>query len=166
MSAQSSSDATRASWAVHVAVLFLVTIWTLPTAGLLISSFRDKDQLAVSGWWTALSSSTQNLQGRTAPSTDQVQRDGVWVIEGNLLGEGASGQITAFGTSPEIPIELRTTMIIGAIARIGTIWLPITQGITLASAVRSWTIPTASRIPSPAPSPKPASVAASVTQAW
>ena len=103
MSAQSSSDATRASWAVHVAVLFLVTIWTLPTAGLLISSFRDKDQLAVSGWWTALSSSTQNLQGRTAPSTDQVQRDGVWVIEGNLLGEGASGQITAFGTNSREP---------------------------------------------------------------
>ena len=55
-------------------------------------------------------------------------------------------------------------MIIGAIARIGMVWLAITQGITLASIVRSWTMPIASRMPSPAPSTNPASVADSVTQ--
>ena len=74
--------------------------------------------------------------------------------------------IRAFGSNPVTPTELSTTMIIGAIARIGIVWLAITHGITLASIVRSWTIPTASTIPSPAPSPNPASVAASVTQAW
>ncbi len=42
-------------------------------------------------------------------------------------------------------------MIIGAMARIGTVWLAITQGMTLASTVRSCTIQTASRMPSPAP---------------
>ena len=38
----------------------------------------------------------------------------------------------AFGRSPVSPTEASTTMIIGAIARIGTVWLAITQGITLA----------------------------------
>ena len=57
-------------------------------------------------------------------------------------------------------------MIIGAMARIGIVWLAITQNITLASVVRSCTMAMASRIPSPAPSPNPASVADSVTQPW
>ena len=57
-------------------------------------------------------------------------------------------------------------MIIGAIARIGIVWLAITQNITLASVVRSCTMAIASRMPSPAPRTKPASVAESVTQPW
>ena len=75
-------------------------------------------------------------------------------------------EMIAFGSSPVTPTEFSTTMIIGAMARIGMVWLAITQGITLASIVRSCTMPIASRIPSPAPSTNPASVADSVTQPW
>ena len=74
-------------------------------------------------------------------------------------------EMIAFGSSPVSPTEASTTMIIGAIARIGTVWLAITQGITLALDVRSWTMTMASRMPSPAPSANPAIVAESVTQA-
>lgn len=92
------------TWAVHLSVLLLVVLWTLPTAGLFISSFRDKDQLAISGWWTALAGSTQNLQARTGTSDDQVERDGVFILEGNVFGEG-SGTVSAFGTSGLNPTE-------------------------------------------------------------
>src|SRR5690606_30470850 len=69
-------------WVVHLSVLLIVILWTLPTAGLLISSFRDKDQLAVSGWWTALTTSTQNIVYRAPPASAQVEKDGKFVIEG------------------------------------------------------------------------------------
>jgi alpha-glucoside transport system permease protein len=33
-------------------IIALVTIWTIPTIGLFITSFRDKGAVATSGWWT------------------------------------------------------------------------------------------------------------------
>ncbi|OBZ92752.1 alpha-glucoside ABC transporter permease [Pararhizobium polonicum] len=89
-------------WLVHISVILLVVLWTLPTAGLLISSLRDKDQLAVSGWWTALSTSTQNLVFRAPGADTQVEKDGKFVIAGNML-EGQSGQVSAFGFNSKDP---------------------------------------------------------------
>lgn len=37
---------------VHIAVIAIVVLWTIPTAGLLVSSFRQPDVLTQSGWWT------------------------------------------------------------------------------------------------------------------
>ncbi|MCV9998707.1 carbohydrate ABC transporter permease [Pararhizobium sp. YC-54] len=101
-------------WVVHLSVILLVVLWTLPTAGLLISSLRDKDQLAVSGWWTALSTSSQNLTGRAASPEAQVERDGKFVIAGNLL-EGGDAKVSAFGFRPLQPSAFKA----GALADIG-----------------------------------------------
>lgn len=90
-------------WVVHLSVLLLVLLWTLPTAGLLISSLRDKDQLAVSGWWTALSTSTQNLVYRAPGADKQVEKDGTFVISGNLLEGQSTGQVSAFGFNSREP---------------------------------------------------------------
>jgi alpha-glucoside transport system permease protein len=92
-------------FALHLAVLVIITLWTLPTAGLLISSLRDKNQLAASGWWTALSSADRSQVGRMKGKTDQVEKDGKFVIEGNLF-EGAdavAGKVSAFGTKVQTP---------------------------------------------------------------
>ena len=35
-------------------LLALVLVWSTPTVGLLITSLRERDEAAASGWWTAL----------------------------------------------------------------------------------------------------------------
>jgi alpha-glucoside transport system permease protein len=90
-------------FALHLAVLIIVALWTLPTAGLLISSLRDKNQISASGWWTALSTSEQKGQGRTKGKADQVEKDGKFVIEGNIFEGAAPTRITAWGTNVNKP---------------------------------------------------------------
>ncbi len=41
---------------VNGSLLILVIIWTLPTLGLLVSSFRPADDVRTTGWWTVFSS--------------------------------------------------------------------------------------------------------------
>ena len=90
-------------FALHFAVLVIVLLWTLPTAGLFISSVRDKNQLATSGWWTALKTSEQSGQGRMKGSAEQVQKDGKFALEGNLLEGGSEKTVTAFGNKVQNP---------------------------------------------------------------
>ncbi|MCA0455996.1 MAG: carbohydrate ABC transporter permease [Chloroflexi bacterium] len=42
----------RATLLVNGILLFIVIIWTIPIAGLLISSIRNRDAIRTSGWWT------------------------------------------------------------------------------------------------------------------
>jgi alpha-glucoside transport system permease protein len=83
---------------VHLSLLALVLLWILPTVGLLVSSFRDKDQLAATGWWTALSTSKQNAQGRTGTSKEMVEENGKYVISG-VLFEETGRTILSFNTN-------------------------------------------------------------------
>jgi len=74
----------------HIMVFVLVALWTLPTMGLLVSSVRDKDQLTTSGWWSALTNTSQNEVYRLPkPDVQQPVADG-FEIRVNLF-EGRSG---------------------------------------------------------------------------
>lgn len=88
---------------VHVSVLFVVLLWLLPTLGILVSSLRDKDQLVVSGWWTAFSSSSQTQALRLADPATQRQEGDRFIISGNVFENGAGGKISAFGVRVQEP---------------------------------------------------------------
>ncbi len=89
----------RLTWTVNIAVLALVILWTLPTFGLLVSSFRDRDQIATSGWWTAMSASEQNVVVRAAAPDTAELIDGVYVLTG-IVG---AGETSHFGISSREP---------------------------------------------------------------
>lgn len=108
-----SSKRSPLTYLVHATVLFLVVIWTIPTAGLFISSIRDKDQLSVSGWWTALSTSEQRIVDRAHDPKTQVQEGDLFVIRGNLLN-GSTGSVTKFGSSSLKP----EAFVVGTIAEL------------------------------------------------
>jgi len=37
---------------VHLALIFIAALWLVPTLGLAITSFRPRDEIQASGWWT------------------------------------------------------------------------------------------------------------------
>jgi len=85
-------------WAVNISVFLLVFLWLIPTIGLLVSSFRDRDQIAASAWWKAPFAVEQNFAAK-ANMDNLSEEDGVFIIDGNIFTEGGNegGSITAFG---------------------------------------------------------------------
>ncbi|WP_313591741.1 carbohydrate ABC transporter permease [Agrobacterium cavarae] len=92
---------------VHASVLFIVLLWLLPTLGILVSSLRDKDQIVVSGWWTAFSSSNQTQALRLGDPLTQTQQGDRFVIAGNVFGEGKSGHVSAYGVRVQEPAAFK-----------------------------------------------------------
>jgi len=90
------------TWVVHISVLLLVLLWTIPTVGLLISSVRDKDQLVATGWWTSFSTVERNLIKRSAPANEQFKEDGKFILKGNVFAD-QGGTVTAFGWRSQQP---------------------------------------------------------------
>jgi alpha-glucoside transport system permease protein len=70
---------------VHFAVLLIVIIWLIPTLGIFVSALRDKDQIVVSGWWTAFSGSSRTVAARLGAADLQKPDGPAFVISGNVL---------------------------------------------------------------------------------
>ena len=104
------------TWAVNIAALLLVLLWTIPTLGLLVSSFRDRDQILSSGWWQSFSAQEATGFVRTGTGDDAVQQDGQYVIEGTVLEEGQS--LIGWGTRAREPAAFAP----GDTAEIGDGW--------------------------------------------
>ncbi|MDX8536580.1 MULTISPECIES: carbohydrate ABC transporter permease [Mesorhizobium] len=103
--AASTGKSFASRFGVHIAVLIFVAIWTVPTLGILVSSLRDKDQIIASGWWNSFASSSQTGAGRLPAASAQVEKDGKFVIAGNIFGDGAKRDISAFGVKSAAPTQ-------------------------------------------------------------
>ena len=68
---------------VRVTVVVIAAIWSLPTVGLLISSFRSADAIAKTGWWTVFRAAPDAGKGirdyhrpeQTGPSCVHIERN-------------------------------------------------------------------------------------------
>ncbi len=109
------------SVATNVATLVMVLLWLIPTVGLFVSSFRDRDQISASGWWQAPFPVELTARGRTG--VESTPDGDVFVVTGNIYDDdearsffpGGGGEVVAFGTRGAAPAEFPA----GTVAELG-----------------------------------------------
>ena len=88
-------------------LLVFVIIWIIPTFGLFISSLRDKDLLAISGWWTSLTTTEVNEIYRMSGMASQIQEEDYFIIKGKLFENNPGKKIQSFGITSKKLMNLR-----------------------------------------------------------
>ena len=90
---------------VNLTLLLLVLIWTVPTMGIFVSSFRNRDDIATSGWWKIFPYRDWQPTKEIDPKEAELNPDGVMEIE------GVSGTFEEFRAGVETPNGERVTWI-------------------------------------------------------
>jgi len=90
---------------VNLALLLLVLIWTVPTMGIFVSSFRNRDKIASSGWWNILPHKEWQKVKEIDTTDLGLDPNGVMQIE------GVSGTFEEFRNGVETPSGERVTWI-------------------------------------------------------
>ena len=76
-----------------------LTTFISSTFGLFISSLRDKDVLAISGWWTSFTTTEVNEIYRTKGKDAQIKEGEYYYIKSNLFRENKGKEIFRFGVT-------------------------------------------------------------------
>jgi alpha-glucoside transport system permease protein len=92
-------------WLVNLALILLILLWTIPTLGIFISSFRLRDDIATSGWWTVFPHREWQPVAEIDPKEAGLDPDGVMEIE------GATGTFQEFREGVETEDGKRVTWI-------------------------------------------------------
>ncbi|MCQ3938363.1 MAG: carbohydrate ABC transporter permease [Chloroflexi bacterium] len=67
---------------VNLTLLLLVLIWTIPTVGIFISSFRNRDKIATTGWWRVFPYRDWQPVREIDPEEAGLDPNGIMEIEG------------------------------------------------------------------------------------
>ncbi|MCG3212358.1 MAG: hypothetical protein FOGNACKC_06006 [Anaerolineae bacterium] len=67
---------------VNGALFLICLLWTIPTIGLLVSSFRDRLDIQTSGWWTIFPHRAWETTAVIDPREQGINPDGVMEVEG------------------------------------------------------------------------------------
>ena len=87
-----------AGWFVKGTLLIIILLWTIPSLGLLVSSFREADEVSSTGWWTVFASPLEFTQW-TLENYDTV-------LFGNNMGQAFLNSLTASIPATVIPITM------------------------------------------------------------
>jgi len=90
---------------VNLSLLLLVLIWTVPTMGIFVSSFRVRDEIASSGWWNIFPHKEWQKVKEIDTTELGLDPNGVMQIE------GVSGTFEEFRNGVETPSGERVTWI-------------------------------------------------------
>ncbi|MEW6083225.1 MAG: carbohydrate ABC transporter permease [Chloroflexota bacterium] len=84
---------------INLTLMILVAIWTIPTLGIFVSSFRHRDDIAITGWWNILPHREWQAVKVINPAEAGLNPDEVMEIEGisGTFDEFRSGIETADG---------------------------------------------------------------------
>ena len=94
---------------VNAIIILLVLIWTIPTLGLLVSSFREPQAINTTGWWTAILNPIEQ---------------GFWTIDNYIFVLTQDGMGNAFLNSLLVTVPATVIPItIAAFAAYGLAWL-------------------------------------------
>jgi alpha-glucoside transport system permease protein len=108
---------------ISIILIVICIAWTLPTLGVFITSFRSRDDVARSGWWTAGS----NLTDLTIENYAQVLGGKPFTYtnaSGNVVTERGDNMMGAFLNSLTVTVpSVIIPILIAAFAAYGFAWL-------------------------------------------
>ena len=90
---------------VNATLLIFVILWTVPTMGIFISSFRNRDDIATSGWWSVFPHRDWQRVREIDPKALGVDPNQIMEIE------GVTGTFEEFRAGIETPDGQRVTWI-------------------------------------------------------
>ncbi len=85
---------------IHITIVIIAFLWTLPTMGLFISSFRQRDAMLSTGWWSIFQHPFEITQYHLGNYLDVIQSQG--------MGQAFLNSLTIAIPATVIPIAIAT----------------------------------------------------------